>query len=99
MHGLKMPDLLPVLRLETHDRFGEEIVSLSSPAIPVVAGRAHGKVDEPAAVVDAERRPNVRVAGGLPRFVRPRFRALVPRIPRRRAEAPDALSTFHIEGL
>ena len=68
---------MAVLRVEADDGFGVQIVALARAAVPIVARRADRQIDQTAAIVDAERRPDVRVASRLPRFVRPRLGAVV----------------------
>src|SRR5690348_18219318 len=45
-HGLVVPDLLSILRVDANDRFGEEIVSLPRAAIPIVARRADRQIED-----------------------------------------------------
>src|SRR5438477_8499746 len=99
MHCLKVPDLVSILRLDADNRLGEEIVSLPRAAEPIVARRAYGEIDQTAPIVDTERRPDVRMADGLPRFVVPCFRAFVAFVLRRGTETPGTLAGFDVERL
>src|SRR5215831_5318865 len=94
-----MPDPLSISRVETHDRLGVQIVALARSTVPVVARRAHGQIQEAAKLVEAHRRPDVRVPDVAPRFVRPRRRRRVSPIARHGAEVPNAFARSDVERL
>ena len=62
------------VRVEAHERFGEEVRAGTAAAVEIVARRAERHVDEPALGVERHRRPGVGVAGEAPRVVRPTCR-------------------------
>ena len=74
MDDLKVPLAHARCGVEAHDRVGKQVVAQAVAAVEVVARRRHGQVDEPALVIDRERRPDIGVAGDLPRLVRPTCR-------------------------
>src|SRR5439155_22193281 len=96
---LEMPHPVSISGIETNDVLGEQMVARSCPAIPVVARRADGEINQAAAVVDAERRPHVRVPCAARGLGEPRFSTRVSRVPRHGTEAPDPLPGAHVERL
>src|SRR4030095_11528748 len=98
MHGLKMPDALAGLRLQTDQRFGEQVIAQPMSAVPVVGRRAGGQIDVTQFLVDAHPCPDVSVAGVLPRLVLPGLIAELARLGHG-MEYPERLAGANVEGL
>ena len=94
-----MPRRLTGGRVEAHERFGEQ-VRAGPPAAPVVpARRRRREVQQPTRLIERHRRPDIRMAGGLPGAVAPRVRTEVLGRLRNGEEHPGALAGPHVEGL
>ena len=98
MHDLVMPHASPRARIQRHDRFGEQVVTLAIAAVPVVGWRGHRQEQQAARGIEAHRRPHVRVAHvGIG--------AVLPRLPSElagighRVKAPHAPPGAHVERL
>src|SRR5262245_28269998 len=98
MHGLKMPDALAGLCFQTDQRFGEQVIAQAMSAIPVVGRRAGWHIDVTKFLVDAHQRPDISVAGVLPRLVLPGLIAELARL-RHGLEYPERLAAADVESL
>src|SRR5262245_63334570 len=98
MHGLKMPDALAGLRLYADERFGEEVVTQAMSAVPVACRPAGLQIDVPQSLVAAHQRPDVSVAGVLPRLVLPGLIAELARLGHG-VEYPERLAGADVESL
>ncbi len=75
MRDLEVPLQLARRRIEAHDRIAVQILPGPPRAVEVVARRADRQIHQPASIVEAHRRPHVRVARELPRLRAPRLDA------------------------
>ena len=91
MDDLEVPLPLPGQRVETDDRFGEQIRAGPPRAVVVVARRADRQIQQAARLVERHRRPDVGVAGELPRLVLP---GLVAELARARNRAGTSTPAF-----
>src|SRR5687767_1653267 len=98
MHDLEVPDALSGSRIEAEHGLAEQVFAFAPPAVPVVARRPHGQVEQATRAVDGERCPDIRVARVFPRAIFPRVVAVLAGA-RHRPESPDALARARIEGL
>ena len=98
MHDLVVPHARARLRVERHDRLGEQVVAFPIAAIPVVRWRGHRQEQQTARGVKAHWRPYV----GVPHIL---VRALFPGVPAELAgirygvKAPYPLTRSCVEGL
>ncbi len=99
MHGLEIPFHRPGAGVEADDRLSVEAVSFSRSPVVVIARRAHGQVHQPTGDVDAERSPDIGVAGGAPRLVFPCLRGGIGRVLGNRAPTPHPFAGPHVERL
>ncbi len=99
VHLLEVPAVLAGLRVERHDRRGEEVVALAPRAVQVGGGVAGREVDQPELRVDGRRLPHRRAP------VRPRVVVLRPGVvpdlarPGDRVEHPHLVASLRVVGL
>src|ERR1044071_3282183 len=99
MHGLEEPLERTGSSVETDHRLTVQVVAFASAAIPVVARRAYREIDEATRIVDAERRPDIRVTGRLPASLLPGLRRRLGITAWNRTPSPHPFSGAHIERL
>src|SRR5262245_17701538 len=90
-----MPDALTGLRLETHDAFGEQIVTGPMASVEVVGRGLGGEIDVTKLFVRRHRCPHARMSRVAPRLPLPRLVAEFTK-PRNRVEDPEPLARMHV---
>ena len=96
MHALEVPHALAGLRVERHQRLGEQVGAGPMAAVEVVGRRAERQVDVAELFVGRHVRPHVGAAGVGPRIVAPRLVAELALL-RNRMNRPQPLAGAHVE--
>ncbi|MCG3164009.1 MAG: hypothetical protein JMDDDDMK_05475 [Acidobacteria bacterium] len=98
MRCLKMPDALAGSGVQADDAFSKQVIAKAVAAVPVVGRRAGRQVDVAQLFIQRHRRPDVGVAGVLPRLILPGLRAELACL-RDGVEDPDGFARAGVECL
>ena len=96
MHALEVPRALAGLRVDRHDRLGEQVRAGAMAAVEIVGRRAERQVDVAELLVGRHVGPHVGAAGVGPRIVAPRLVAELALL-RNRVNRPQLLAGAHVE--
>ena len=91
-----VPDLVAGRHVDGHQASGVDVIARTMAAVVVVARRAERQIDHPQLGVATHRRPDVRVAGVLPRLLLPGLKPFVERL-WNRLEDPPQFSRARVE--
>ena len=96
MHALEVPHALAGLRVDRHDRLGEQVLAGTMTAVEIVRRRAERQIHVAELLVGRHVGPHVGAAGVGPRIVAPRLVAELALL-RNRVNGPQLLAGAHVE--